>query len=140
MILHAGKCTEFTMNFTIILYLELRYYLNDLTQNMYASAHMFHKTFLITHTSILEHMGLDNNIPRNNDCNYDGGQNEPKDKVEPGILIGENIKKRWKPAVKFVKCSNCSFLTGCHTPSKVIFFLVGIVVFLTHFDMKSLNS
>ena len=39
----------------------------------------------------LKHMRFNDNVTRNNNCNYDGTEDKPEDKVEPSIFVGEHI-------------------------------------------------
>ena len=78
-------------------------------------------------------MWFDDDVTGNDNCHYDRTEDEPEDKVKPGIFVWEHIKERWKPAVEFVKCTNRCFLTSCDTPSEVVFFLIGIVAHDDHY-------
>ena len=70
-----------------------------------------------TRLMISKHMWLDYNVTWNDNCYHNSGQNEPKDKVQPGVFVRKNVQKWGKPAVKLVEGPDCGFLVLCYTPT-----------------------
>lgn len=52
-----------------------------------------HELHHYTTSDGLEHVRLDRDVLGHNERNYESSKDEPEDKVEPGVFIGEDIKE-----------------------------------------------